>query len=451
MSIAELERLASISRAIAKPGSLIRRGGRVMEIGPDFFSVAGLQSHVRVNDRLEFASNGKTAFAKVLRVTSDDLIAAPFGNTDGLLIGDTVFLSSTEQYHIPDGWLGRVVDPLGQPLDGMGPLPNHGGEIRGAGQQLPILERARVNEPLKTGIRAIDIFTPLCFGQRIGIFAGSGVGKSTLLGMLAKCDAFDCVVVALIGERSREVAEFLEDVIGKESRAKTVTVVATSDASALMRHTAPKLALEVAGHFRAQGRRVLLLMDSVTRFAHATREIASVSGEPPVLRGYPAAVFAELPKLFEAAGPGLPGSGSITAIVTVLVDGDDHNEPISDAVRGILDGHIVLDREIANQGRYPPINLLSSISRLASAAWTIEQQTLVQQLRALISRYEETADLRALGSENSRMDMQLEKAVDIVPKLYAAMCQGPDSAASSDAFADLLRQLKSTGDEQAKD
>jgi flagellum-specific ATP synthase len=192
-------------------------------------------------------------------------------------------------------------------------------------------------------------------------------------------------------------------------------------------------------------------MDSVTRFAHATREISSASGEPPVLRGYPAAVFAELPKLMEAAGPGLPGSGSVTAIVTVLVDGDDHNEPIADAVRGILDGHIVLDRDIANQGRYPPINLLSSISRLAGVAWTNEQQTLVHQLRALISRYEDTADLRALGSDGSRMDPQLEKAVDLVPKLYAAMCQSPGESGSSDAFADLLRRLKSSEGDQGKE
>jgi flagellum-specific ATP synthase len=426
---------------------MVRRGGRVAEIGPDFFSVRGLQRHARVNDRLEFRSGDKIAFAKVLKITSEDIVAAPYCSTEGLVVGDEVYLAGKEKLVARNEWLGRVLDPLGQPLDGLGPLLQASNRDVIENPQMPILGRGRVNEPLKTGIKAIDIFTPLCFGQRIGIFAGSGVGKSTLLSMLAKCDAFDCVVLALIGERSREVAEFLEDVLGPDTRAKTLTVVATSDASALMRHTAPKLAMEAAGNFRRQGNQVLLLMDSVTRFAHATREIASASGEPPVLRGYPATVFAELPKLLESAGPGMPGGGSITAIVTVLVDGDDHNEPISDAVRGILDGHIVLDRDIANQGRYPPIDLLNSISRLAPMAWTQEQKTLVSQLKALVAKYEDTADLRALVTGSTGKDAELEQAITIIPRLYAAMNQSPEDPRSQDAFADLLRHLKSSGNQ----
>lgn len=438
MSIAELRRLASISQSIAMPGSTLRRGGLVTEIGPDFFGVRGLQSHVRVNDRLEYTALGQTQFATVLKITSEDLVAAPYGSTEGLVIGSEIFSSSKDCLCFDESCWGRVLDPLGRPLDNLQPLKKVSVEYGDAEPPITILGRGRVNQPLRTGIRAIDIFTPLCFGQRIGIFAGSGVGKSTLLGMLANCDAFDCVVLALVGERSREVAEFLDDVIGQEARAKTLTIVATSDASALMRHTAPKLAIEAAGRFRAQGKRVLLLMDSVTRFAHATREIASATGEPPVLRGYPATVFAELPKLLEAAGPGLPGGGSITAIVTVLVDGDDHNEPISDAVRGILDGHIVLDREIADQGRYPPINLLGSISRLATVVWSQEQKALVAQLRSMIARYEETSDIRALGTGNPA----LEQSLALVPIVYAAMNQSPEEPKSQDAFADLLRQLK---------
>ena len=217
-----------------------------------------------------------------------------------------------------------------------------------------------------TGVRVIDIFTPICFGQRLGVFAGSGVGKSTLLAMLAAADAFDTVVVALVGERGREVREFLEDTIGRTCMAKTVAVVATSDESAMMRRRAPDTAMRVAEHFRDQGDRVLLVLDSITRFAHALREVATGTGEPPVARGYPASVFTELPKLLERAGPGVEGRGSITAIISVLVDGDDHNDPVADSVRGILDGHVVLDRSIAEQGRYPPVNPLSSISRLAA-------------------------------------------------------------------------------------
>ena len=447
MSVAELERLASISRSLARPGSVTRRGGRVSEIGPDYFIVRGMQLHASVNDRLEFISRGEAAFAKVLKITSDDLIAAPFCSTEEMVVGDEVYLAAKEKHLIDDEWLGRVLDPLGRPLDGLTPL-NRREDVNETGQpDIPVLGRARVCEPLKTGIKAIDIFTPLCFGQRIGIFAGSGVGKSTLLGMLARSDAFDCVVLALIGERSREVVEFLEDVLGPEARRKTLTIVATSDASALMRQTAPKLAMEAAGHFRAQGKKVLILMDSVTRFAHATREIASASGEPPIVRGYPSTVFAELPKLLEAAGPGIAGGGSVTAIVTVLVDGDDHNEPISDAVRGILDGHIVLDRNIASQGRYPPINLLGSISRLATIVWSQEEKALVLKLKALVAKFEDTADLRALGTGNPESDSELEQAVSIVPKLYAALNQSPRDRPSPDAFSDLLRGMKSPGDQ----
>lgn len=448
MSNSALKRLAGISRAISSQDSMIQQGGRITEIGSDHFVVSGLQSHVRIGERLEYASRGEAKYAKVLKVNNDDLIAAPYDGTATLMIGDPVYQSANDGFLVDENWLGRVVDPLGHPLDGKGPVHRTPAKNGASPGHLPILGRERVKAALRTGIRAIDIFTPLCFGQRIGIFAGSGVGKSTLLGMLAKSDAFDCVVVALIGERSREVAEFLDDSIGKQALAKTLVVVAGSNASALMRHGAPKLAFEAARCFREQGKRVLLLMDSATRFAHAARELATATGEPPVLRGYPAGVFADLPKLFEVAGPGMPGSGSITAIVTVLVDGDDHNEPISDAVRGILDGHIVLDRDIASQGRYPPIDFLASISRLANVAWTPEQQTLVRQLRSMIARYEETADMRALGATATGADPKLENAITMVPLIYEALCQSPSEPLSTDAFADLLAHLKSSGGAQ---
>jgi flagellum-specific ATP synthase len=225
----------------------------------------------------------------------------------------------------------------------------------------------------------------LCIGQRFGVFAGSGVGKSTLLAMLARADAFDVVVVSLVGERSREVREFLEDTLGPEGMKKAVAVVATSDESAIMRRRAPGCAMEVAEWFRDRGKRVLLLLDSVTRYAHALREVAISVGEPPVSRGYPASVFTDLPRLLERAGPGGPQCGSITAIVTVLVDGDDHNDPISDSLRGILDGHLVLQRAIANRGRFPAVDPLSSVSRLANKAWSEQERELVSQLRSMIA------------------------------------------------------------------
>ncbi|RWH51222.1 MAG: FliI/YscN family ATPase, partial [Mesorhizobium sp.] len=304
------------------------------------------------------------------------------------------------------------------------------------------MSRQRVDTGFLTGVRVIDIFTPLCFGQRLGIFAGSGVGKSTLLAMLAGAEAFDTVVVALIGERGREVREFLEDTIGADSMAKTVAVVATSDESAMMRRRAPDTAMRVAEHFRDQGHRVLLVLDSITRFAHALREVATGTGEPPVARGYPASVFTDLPKLLERAGPGAEGKGSITAIISVLVDGDDHNDPVADSVRGILDGHVVLDRAIAEQGRYPPVNPLSSISRLADKAWSAEQRMLVTRLKAMIARFEDTRDIRLLGAYQGGADAELDIAVRQVPLIYEALTQSPRDRASADPFTDLARHLK---------
>ena len=292
-------------------------------------------------------------------------------------------------------------------------------------------------------MRVIDIFTPLCFGQRLGIFAGSGVGKSTLLAMLAGADAFDTVVVALIGERGREVREFLEDTIGQKNMAKTVAVVSTSDESAMMRKRAPDTAMRIAEHFRERGDRVLLVLDSITRFAHALREVATGSGEHPVARGYPASVFTDLPKLLERAGPGAAGKGSITAVISVLVDGDDHNDPVADSVRGILDGHVVLDRAIAEQGRYPPVNPLSSISRLAPKAWADDERILVVRLRTMIARFEDTRDIRLLGAYQPGADAELDVAVRQVPLIYEALSQSPRDPPSRDPFGDLARHLKS--------
>ena len=306
------------------------------------------------------------------------------------------------------------------------------------------LSRQRVGMALKTGVRVIDIFTPLCFGQRLGIFAGSGVGKSTLLAMLAAADAFDTVVVALVGERGREVREFLEDTIGHKNMAKTVAVVSTSDESAMMRKRAPGTAMRIAEHFRDRGDRVLLVLDSITRFAHALREVATGSGEHPVARGYPASVFTDLPKLLERAGPGAAGKGSITAVISVLVDGDDHNDPVADSVRGILDGHVVLDRAIAEQGRYPPVNPLSSISRLAPKAWSDDERALVVRLRIddrALRGHARHPPARRLSVRRRRRSRHggASGAAD----LRSAVAIAEGSSRPTMPFGDLARHLKS--------
>ncbi|MDG4901770.1 FliI/YscN family ATPase, partial [Mesorhizobium sp. WSM4962] len=368
--------------------------------------------------------------------------AAPGAPPAAAARADTVFRRGPLAVAPDVSWRGRAIDALTRVIDGGPPLvrPNAAGS---ADTLTPgAMSRQRVDTGFLTGVRVIDIFTPLCFGQRLGIFAGSGVGKSTLLAMLAGAEAFDTVVVALIGERGREVREFLEDTIGADSMAKTVAVVATSDESAMMRRRAPDTAMRVAEHFRDQGHRVLLVLDSITRFAHALREVATGTGEPPVARGYPASVFTDLPKLLERAGPGAEGKGSITAIISVLVDGDDHNDPVADSVRGILDGHVVLDRAIAEQGRYPPVNPLSSISRLADKAWSAEQRMLVTRLKAMIARFEDTRDIRLLGAYQGGADAELDIAVRQVPLIYEALTQSPRDRASADPFTDLARHLK---------
>ncbi|RJT39042.1 flagellar protein export ATPase FliI [Mesorhizobium waimense] len=429
------------------PDALLRRGGRVAEISPTHYKVRGLSGIARLGDIVEQRGHAGTRRGEIVKIARDEVVVAPFERSADAGIGDAVFRRGPLTVTPHASWRGRAIDALTRVIDGGPPLVRSGIAV-GEGTTTPgAMARQRVGTAFMTGVRIIDIFTPLCFGQRLGVFAGSGVGKSTLLAMLAGADAFDTVVVALIGERGREVREFLEDTIGAESMAKTVAVVATSDESAMMRRRAPDTAMRVAEHFRDQGHRVLLVLDSITRFAHALREVATGTGEPPVARGYPASVFTDLPKLLERAGPGIEGpgvegKGSITAIISVLVDGDDHNDPVADSVRGILDGHVVLDRSIAEQGRYPPVNPLSSISRLADKAWSPEQRMLVTRLKSMISRFEDTRDIRLLGAYQGGADAELDIAVRQVPLIYEALTQSPRDRASVDPFADLARHLK---------
>jgi flagellum-specific ATP synthase len=436
-----LTALENIWRRFEGDEALLRHGGRVAEVSPTHYKAHGLSGIARLGDIVEHRSHAGTRSGEIVRIAREEVVVAPFERSADAGIGDAVFRRGPFTVTPHASWRGRAIDALARPIDGGPPLLRTDAGDGGSDATPGAMARQRVGTAFMTGVRVIDIFTPLCLGQRLGIFAGSGVGKSTLLAMLAGADSFDTVVVALIGERGREVREFLEDTIG-ESMAKTVAVVATSDESAMMRRRAPDTAMRVAEHFRDQGHRVLLVLDSITRFAHALREVATGTGEPPVARGYPASVFTDLPKLLERAGPGAEGKGSITAIISVLVDGDDHNDPVADSVRGILDGHVVLDRSIAEQGRYPPVNPLSSISRLAGKAWSPEQRNLVTKLKSMISRFEDTRDIRLLGAYQGGADAELDMAVRQVPLIYEALTQSPKDRPSADPFADLARHLK---------
>ncbi|MEP9372701.1 flagellar protein export ATPase FliI [Mesorhizobium sp. KR1-2] len=429
-------------RRFSDERTVIKRGGRITEVSPTHYRARGLSGTARLGDIVEHRGQTGTRRGEIVQIGSDEVLIAPFERTADAGVSDLVFNRGPFTVAPHDSWRGRVIDSLARPIDG-GPALTEG-ESRDAGDAVPpaALARQRVATSFVTGVRVIDIFTPICFGQRLGIFAGSGVGKSTLLAMLAGAEAFDTVVVALVGERGREVREFLEDTIGNAGMAKTVAVVATSDESAMMRRRAPDTAMRVAEHFRERGNRVLLVLDSITRFAHALREVAIGTGEPPIARGYPASVFTDLPKLLERAGPGVEGSGSITAIISVLVDGDDHNDPVADSVRGILDGHIVLERAIAEQGRFPAVNPLSSISRLAGKAWSEDERMLVTRLKSMISRFEDTRDIRLLGAYQPGSDPELDIAVRQVPIVYEVLTQSPADAPSLDPLADLARHLR---------
>jgi flagellum-specific ATP synthase len=437
----KLDLLASLVSRFSEPDLAVAAGGRVKTIAAGHYTVTGMSRHVRLGDFVAHKSSTGIHLGEVVRVEPDAVFVCPIEPGEPIGIHDIVIRKGAFRLSATESWCGRTINSLGEPIDGLGPL------MRGpVGRPIyntapPSMTRQRVHKGFPTGVKAIDIFSPLCLGQRLGIFAGSGVGKSTLLSMLARAEAFDKVVIALVGERGREVREFIEDTLGPHL-AKSVAVVATSDESPMLRKMAPLSAVTIAEQFRDNGDNVLLIVDSVTRFAHAIREVAVASGEPPVARGFPASVFTELPRLLERAGPGVEGTGTITAIISILVDGDNHNDPIADSTRGILDGHIVMDRALAEEGRYPPINPLASISRLARKAWTEDQEKLASRLKFLIHRFEETKDLRLIGGYRPGSDAELDMAIRQVPLIYEVLKQSPGDKPSADAFADLAATLR---------
>lgn len=374
---------------------------------------------------------------RAVDAAASDVVLMPLGSLSGVGPDDPVRIEEGAAEVRPnEGWLGRIVDGLGRPIDGRGALPR--GEAAPIDRRPPsALERKAIDKPLATGVRAIDGLITLAEGQRIGLFAGSGVGKSTLLGAIARGTSADCVVVALVGERGREVGEFLEHALGEEGRKKSVVVVATSDAAALERLRAAQVATAVAERFRDEGKSVLLLVDSVTRFARAQREIGLAAGEPPTRRGYPPSAFAILPRLLERAGRG--SNGSITAIYTVLIEGSDMEEPIADEVRGILDGHVILDRGIATRGRYPAIDVAGSLSRVMDAVVDREHAGAARTVRGFVGTYEQKRDLIAIGAYQKGHDAELDRAVSKQAAIDAFLKQDPREITP---FADTVERVK---------
>jgi flagellum-specific ATP synthase len=438
-----LEKLESTLASLRKDVPLVRVGGVVSEVAATHYRVSGLSRHVRLGELIGLDIENRIQLGEVVRIDGNGVTAKPFDSRVAAGLGLLAYRMPPLTLSPHPSWKGRVVNALGEPLDGAGVL--HPGErvMSTDADPPPAVTRTRVRKPLRTGVRIVDLFTPLCVGQRIGIFAGSGVGKTTLLSMLARSAGFDTVVTALVGERGREVREFLEEAL-VHHRSRAIAVVSTGDESPMMRRLAPKTAMTIAEYFRDRGESVLLIVDSITRYAHAAREIALAAGEPAVARGYAPSVFTDLPRLLERAGPGAEGQGSITGVFSVLVDGDDHNEPVADTVRGTLDGHIVLDRELADQGRYPAINVLTSVSRLAQQVWSAEERNLLHKLRAMIARFEDTRDLRLMGGYQPGRDTELDQAVQLVPKIYESMRQTASDPMCTEPFHDLLDVIKAT-------
>jgi ATP synthase in type III secretion protein N len=408
-------------------------------------SVVGLAVRVslaaaRVGDVILIHRRGPPLFAQVVGIDGGQAVAMPLGDLIGVGAGDRVDTRGAAlEVRVADELLGRVLNGLGEPVDGRPGLQTGPSRPVEAPPPAALLRRA-VDRPLATGVRVIDGLMTLGEGQRMGLFAGSGVGKSMLLGAIARGTAADVVVVALVGERGREVGEFLERSLGKEGLAKSVVVVATSDAPALERLAAAQVATAVAEHFRDQGAKVMLLVDSVTRFARAQREVGLAAGEPPARRGYPPSVFAMLPRLLERSGQAQ--RGSITAIYTVLVEGGDMDEPIADEVRGILDGHIVLDRAIASRGRYPAVDVLASLSRVMDGIVDAEHRRVAARVRRVIAAYESKRDLIALGAYAKGTDRELDAAIAIMPKIEAFLAQGPDEQTAFDETVTMLGAIR---------
>lgn len=425
--------------------------GRLQAAGAATLEITGLEGLLPIGSRISIDRPPHAPLlADVIAIAADHLLAMPLGEIEGIRHGQAVRAIARSELRPDFTWRGRIIGPLAEPIDGQGPLPRGPWPSPARRAAPEAARRAKLGPVIGTAVRALDLFAPCRQGQRLGLFAASGIGKSTLLGMLARGCRADIIVTALIGERGREVREFVEDELGPAGAARSICVVATADAPPALRREAAYTATAIAEHFRDRGLHVLLLLDSLTRFCASCRDIALAAGEVPAMRGFPPSVFAELPRLLERAGPGLaapPGQpgGHITAFYSVLVDGDDHDEPVADAVRGLLDGHIVLSRSIAEAGRYPAIDILRSLSRGASAAITAEHAALSREARTILAQEAPLRDLLRLGAYSIGTDSQGDRALALAPRITGLLQQAPDEASrledSLASLRDILRAI----------
>lgn len=426
----------------------VQMNGRVEGVQGLLIEISGPLSQMAIGSHLDIEISAQEKLsAEIVGFVQNRALAMPFGKLEGIRRGAKVIVGSSHTGIRPNhAWLGRVINAFGEPIDGKGPISS-GDRIYPLRNDPPAAHtRARVGLPLDLGVRAINTFITCCEGQRLGIFAGSGVGKSVLLSMCARNTVADVSVIGLVGERGREVQEFLQDDLGEEGMARSVVIVATSDESALMRRQAAYTTLSVAEYFRDEGQSVLCMMDSVTRFAMAQREIGLAVGEPPTTKGYTPTVFAELPRLLERAGPGAVGEGFITGLFTVLVDGDDHNEPVADAVRSILDGHIVMERAIAERGRYPAINVLKSVSRTMPSSCEPEFWPVVSRAKAIMATYNDMEELIRLGAYRKGSSPEVDESIVLNPLFEKFLSQSKEEATSmSESYNRLASVLGQDG------
>ncbi len=416
--------------------------GRVTSIQGHLVEVAGPLFEMSVGSMLTIHAEGREpARCEVVGFSTDRALCLPFSELEGIRLGCRAVLHGPAVIRPTRDWLGRMVNAFGDPIDGKGPLPRGHRSVPLRRKPPAAHLRMRVGGPMDVGVRALNVFTTLCQGQRMGIFAGSGVGKSVLMSMLARNASSEVNVIGLIGERGREVQEFVQDDLGEEGLQRSIVVVATSDEMALMRRQAAYLTMALAEYFREDGKQVLCMMDSVTRFAQAQREIGLAAGEPPTSKGYTPTVFAELPKLLERAGPGEKNEGAVTGLFTVLVEGDNHNEPVADAVRGILDGHIVMERAIAERGRYPAINILKSVSRTLPKAADPAFWPAVLQARQHMATYSDMEELIRLGAYKQGSDPNVDLAIALHDPLEAFLSQNKEEATSLEDGYRLLASI----------
>jgi flagellum-specific ATP synthase len=438
-----LVRLNSLRQALGAI-KFVNVVGSVSSVKGITVEVKGLAKYVAIGSQCIIFKNSNIhsdVLAEVVAIREDIVVLLPFGDTAGIGSGCRVIISETDNTIWPDdAWKGRVLNAFAKPIDDRGLLPFGDRPYSLNSAPLNPQKRRRLGAKIDLGVKALDCFTSCCQGQRMGIFAGSGVGKSVLISMLTKFSKTDIKVIGLIGERGREVQEFIQEYLGEEGLKQAIVVVATSDEPALTRKRAAYLTMTIAEYFRDQGREVLCIMDSITRLAMAQREIGLAAGEPPTSKGYTPSVFSELPKLLERAGPGIEG-GDITGIFTVLVEGDDQNEPISDAVRSIIDGHIVLDRAIHERGRYPSVDVLKSVSRALPKCNNDWENSIIQKAKRIISTYNDMAEMIRLGAYKKGSDEEVDLSIKYYPLIEDFLLQKPDEYLSTEESFKKLAEI----------